>query len=97
LGILTATLLMFIAGCATLSGTSTEKIIDDETITANIKAKISAEPELRGLKVTVGTKAGEVVLSGTVPDRDTEVRLIKLALGVKGVKSVKDNLAVRKK
>ena len=85
------------SGCATFEGQKVEQPVDDLTITKSTKAKIAADPELARLNIRVASRKGEVTLSGTVPGREIETRLIKLALSVHGVKSVKDNLTILKK
>ena len=85
-----------VSGCATSGGSKVEQPVDDLTITKTIKNKIAAYPELNGLNIKVASRQGEVTLSGTVPNREIETRLIKLALSVQGVKSVKDDITIKK-
>jgi hypothetical protein len=55
------------------------------------------DPGLSYLKIDVGSKAGDVLLSGYVPNVEAESRLIQIARGVKGVKSVKSALKIQSK
>ena len=89
-------LITLVAGCATSGGPKVERPVDDLTITKAIKSKISVYPELNRLNIKVESRQGEVSLSGTVPSREIETRLIKLALSVQGVKSVKDDITIKK-
>jgi len=91
-----ACLLMLTWGCVHSGAGTFSEPMDDHSITARIKEKIAADPQLSRLKVRVLTSGREVVLSGVVPSRKLEVRLIKLALRTKGVISVKDEISVRK-
>lgn len=84
-------------GCATFESTGIEKPVDDLAIMKAIRAKIAADPELARLHIRVTSRQGEVALSGTAPSREIETRLIKLALSVQGVRSVKDDLTILKK
>lgn len=86
-----------VAGCATFEDPKVEQPVDDLTITKSTRAKIAADPELARLTIRVTSRQGEVTLSGTVPGREIETRLIKLTLSVPGVKSVKDDLTIKKK
>ena len=84
-------------GCNTLTAPKVEQPVDDPTIINTIKAKIADDPQLRQLNIKVTARKGEVTLSGSVPRRDDQVRVIKLALSVQGVRSVQDNITVKKK
>lgn len=84
------------AGCAMSGGPKVEQPIDDLTITKSIESKMAVDPELNGLKIKVVSRQGEVTLSGTAPNREIKTRLIKLALSVQGVKSVKDAITIKK-
>lgn len=95
--LINACVLLALSGCAGVGEKATEKPVGDSAITAAIREKIAADPELTNLKITVVTVQREVVLSGIVPSRELQIRVIKLALGIEGVKSVKDNITVRKK
>jgi osmotically-inducible protein OsmY len=96
--IIMAMLLAFgqLAGCRTMTGRSAGEIIDDSTIVTEINAKIIKDSELKFFKIDVDSSRGNVVLKGTVKSKEAEERLIKIAREVKGVKSVKSNLEVKK-
>lgn len=85
------------SGCATFEVPNVAHPVDDLAITKSTRAKIAADPELSRLTIRVTSRIGEVTLSGTVPSREIETRLIKLALSVHGVTSVKDDLTIKKK
>lgn len=87
-------LLAFIFSCATVTGRTAGEIVDDSSITTAINIKIIEAPELKYLKINVDTFRGNVTLTGTVPNRRAEQRLIELSKVVKGVKSVKSNLII---
>lgn len=84
------------AGCSTSNNRKVEQPVDDFAIQKSIGAKIATDPELIKLNIRVASRQGEVTLSGTVPVREIKTRLIKLALSVHGVKSVKDDLTMKK-
>jgi osmotically-inducible protein OsmY len=85
------------SGCASTTGRTAGEIVDDSVITTTINAKIVEDPQLSYLKINVDSTEGNVVLTGFVPNREAEERLIKLAQGVKGVKSVKSELKIQEK
>ena len=69
---------------------------DDAAIAAHIRTLIAQDPELKGSEIRVLVLEGKVNLSGTVPDAGAKLRLLDAARAVDGVKSVADNLEVRK-
>jgi osmotically-inducible protein OsmY len=88
---------VMLSGCASVTGRTAGQIVDDSVITTTINAKIVEDPQLSYLKINVNSTEGHVVLTGFVPNREAEERLIKLAQGVKGVKSVKSELKIEEK
>ncbi|HVN97325.1 MAG TPA: BON domain-containing protein [Syntrophorhabdaceae bacterium] len=90
-------LLILISACASTTGRTAGEIVDDTTIANTIRAKIVEDKELSILKVSTDVFNGNVTLTGAVPSRDAEDRLIALARGVKGVKSVTSNLTIQNK
>jgi osmotically-inducible protein OsmY len=70
--------------------------VDDSTITAKVKAEIFNEPTLKTLQIKVKTHKGIVQLSGFVDSEESVKKAGEIATGVAGVKSVKNNLIVRK-
>jgi len=68
--------------------------VSDAAITSAVKAKFLADTTVRGLKIDVDTKAGVVVLNGTVSSRAEADRAVMLARETEGVDHVVDNLKV---
>lgn len=69
--------------------------VDDSTITAKVKSALLAKKGVSSADISVETYHGVVQLSGFVDTAD-QVRLAgKTALGVGGVKEVKNNLNVK--
>jgi osmotically-inducible protein OsmY len=86
-----------IAGCAgSRTQESTGEYFDDSTITAKVKAAILGDPALKVLQINVETFKGVVQLSGFVNSPQVVSRVVEVARGVSGVKSVKNNLLVKK-
>lgn len=88
--------LLSLGGCAG-DGTakSTGDYIDDSAITAKVKSQMLADETVSGLKVNVETFKGTVQLSGFVDSEAEARRAVEIAQGVKGVKSVRNDLVVR--
>jgi osmotically-inducible protein OsmY len=68
---------------------------DDSVITAKVKAAVLDEPSLKSAEINVETYKGIVQLSGFVRSRADINRAAELANGVKGVKSVKNDMILK--
>jgi len=85
-----------VVGCAsTTSKEGTGEYIDDTVITTKVKAAIFNESSLKSTEINVETFKGIVQLSGFVKSTADERKATELARGIKGVKSVKDDLRVK--
>jgi osmotically-inducible protein OsmY len=83
-------------GCAsTPTRESSGEYVDDSLITTKVKAAILDDPSLKVLQINVETFKGEVQLSGFVDSSQSVKKAGEVARGVKGVKSVKNNLIVK--
>ncbi len=89
-------LFLLLAGCASVTGRTAGEILDDSTITSAINVEIIKSPDLKYLKINVDSFRGHVTLTGVVPSKNAEQKLIEISKGVRGVKSVKSNLMVEK-
>jgi hyperosmotically inducible protein len=83
--------LLAVMGCQTLRGGGKP---DDKAIRMTISTKIATDPQLGFMGIEVKSYEGDVILSGTVPDKETRDRLIEMAESVRGVKSVTSNLKI---
>ena len=70
--------------------------IDDATITAAVKAKLVADKPANLTRVDVDTNNATVYLNGVVESAEQKARAEQLAWQAKGVKSVVNNLQVKK-
>ena len=68
--------------------------IDDATLTAKVKAKLAADPEVTAYAIDVDTMEGTVTLSGRVETAAESAEAEKLARDTEGVKAVVNRLAV---
>lgn len=67
----------------------------DDTLTQNVRAKISADAALATEVINVNTLSGVVTLSGTVKSEAEKSRAEQLARSVEGVKQVTNSLTAR--
>ena len=94
--LLTAFVLTASIGCAsTKSHEGTGEYVDDSAITTKVKAAILGEPGLKSAEINVETFKGVVQLSGFVRSQADASKAVEVARGVKGVKSVKNNMRIK--
>ncbi len=75
---------------------SAGKYIDDTVITTKVKALLAKDELLKSFKISVKTTKGVVQLSGSVDSQEALDKAAEIARNVEGVKSVKNNLVVKK-
>jgi osmotically-inducible protein OsmY len=93
---LLAVLLASFLGCASSSKQEgTGEYIDDTVITTKVKAAVFNEPSLKSAEINVETFKGVVQLSGFVNSQADINKAVEVARGVKGVKSVKNDMRVK--
>lgn len=83
-----------VSGQGDAAGDAAALALDDTEITARVKAAILAEPGLRSLQISVETHGGIVTLTGSVDSPATFDKVAAMALAVKGVKDVRNELVV---
>ena len=69
--------------------------VDDAIITAKVKAAVLEEPALKSAEINVETFKGIVQLTGFVSSRADINKAAEIAKGVKGVKSVKNDMILK--
>ena len=69
--------------------------VDDAVITTKVKAAVLQEPSLKSAEINVETSKGTVQLSGFVRSSADINKAIEVAKGVKGVKSVKNDMILK--
>ncbi len=80
-------------GCATNRPAGAQ--IDDAEITASVKTRLLADPEVGGLNIDVDTLKGVVTLSGMVKTAAEKAEAGELAAGTEHVRSVRNNLQIQ--
>jgi osmotically-inducible protein OsmY len=71
--------------------------VDDAIITTKVKAAVLEEPSLKSAEINVETLKGTVQLTGFVNSRADIDKAVQVAKGVKGVKSVKNDMILKGK
>ena len=93
-------ILMLIATLVACASTSKQEgageYVDDSVITTKVKSLLAADDFLKSFEISVETYKGIVQLSGFVDSQKAVDKAGEIASGVKGVKSVKNNLNVKK-
>ena len=83
-------------GCAsTATQESTGQYVDDTAITTKVKAAIFNDAALKSMEINVETFKGRVQLSGFVSSQASINEAVKVAQGVGGVTSVKNDMRVK--
>ena len=85
----------FVGCAATATKEGTGEYIDDSVITTKVKAAIINEPTLKATEINVETFKGSVQLSGFVAQPADAAKAADIARGIKGVKSVKNDVRVK--
>ncbi len=93
---MTAIVLLTASGCAVNRGQETVgAYIDDTGITALIKSRFIENKQVDAASIRVETLNGTVMLSGFAKNATERTTAESIARGVKGVKSVKNEITVR--
>jgi osmotically-inducible protein OsmY len=86
----------FSLGCAsTPKQEGTGEYVDDTVLTTKVKAAVFNEPTLKSAEINVETFKGVVQLSGFVRSQADASKAVEVARGVKGVKSVKNDMRIK--
>jgi hyperosmotically inducible periplasmic protein len=75
-------------------GPVAREVLDDATVTAKVKARLMADPDVAALHIDVDTVDGRVTLNGKVSSVDERAEAEKLANNTEGVKSVTNLIQV---
>jgi len=88
--------LLAVSGCAVSRGQeSVGAYVDDTGITTMVKSRFFEDKDVAGSSIGVETLNGTVMLSGFAKNSLERNKAEVIARGVKGVKSVKNEIAIR--
>ena len=94
--IVAAVALITASGCAVTRGQQTAgAYVDDSAITTTVKARMVDNTNVDAAAISVETLNGTVMLSGFAKNATEKTTAGTIASGVSGVKSVKNEIAVR--
>ena len=93
---LASIVLVTASGCAVTRGQeSVGAYVDDTAITTAVKARFVENKLVDAISINVETLNGTVMLSGFAKNATEKETAEKIAMAVKGVKSVKNEIAIR--
>lgn len=93
---LAALVLIAASGCAVQRGQETVgAYVDDAAITTSVKARFIDNKDVDAGAIKVETLNGTVMLSGFAKTQDERMKAQDIAMKVSGVKTVKNEIAVR--
>jgi hyperosmotically inducible protein len=94
--VVAAVALLTVSGCAVTRGQETVgAFVDDTAITTSVKARLLENKDVAGTSISVETLNGTVMLSGFAKNATEKSTAERLAREVKGVKAVKNEIAIR--
>ncbi|MCK9365097.1 MAG: BON domain-containing protein [Syntrophales bacterium] len=89
-------MIVTLAACAsTRTRESAGEYVDDSVITTKVKSLLSADDFLKSFQISVETYKGTVQLSGFVNSQKAIDQAVKITMGVKGVKALRNNMVVK--
>ena len=94
--VISAVVLLSATGCAVTRGQETVgAYVDDTAITTSVKARFVDNREVDASAISVETLNGTVMLSGFAKSANEKVTAETIARKVNGVRSVKNEIAIR--
>ncbi|WP_298829566.1 BON domain-containing protein [uncultured Piscinibacter sp.] len=94
--VLATLVLVAASGCAVTRGQETVgAYVDDASITTAVKARFVDDKDVAASSIRVETLNGSVMLSGFAKDATEKTQAESLAWKVNGVKSVRNEIAIR--
>ena len=87
--------MIMLVGCQSTTGKTAGQTIDDASITTAVQAKLSQDRLSNFSRIDVDTERGVVTLNGVVKSAEQKMRVVELARGVAGVRTVNNNLQIQ--
>jgi hyperosmotically inducible periplasmic protein len=95
--LIAAALALSLAGCTSMTGETAGQYVDDSTITASVKAKLVGDKTANLTRIDVDTTNRVVALTGIVESPEQKTRAEQLAMQVRGVQKIQNNLQIQKR
>ncbi|MDD3618206.1 MAG: BON domain-containing protein [Desulfobulbaceae bacterium] len=86
---------LLLVSCYTPAGRSAGEVVDDATITTQVKTALLANKVLEGISISVKTFSGEVTLTGAVDTREQIDKAEEIAFSVRGVEKVNNLITLK--
>jgi hyperosmotically inducible protein len=86
---------MAVSGNIFANNETTGQYISSAAITADVKAKLLADSDIKSMHINVKTMKKNVILSGYVKTEEQKKKAESIAAAAEGVESVKNNLHVK--
>jgi hypothetical protein len=91
-----AVMLVSVLACtSTPTSEGTSEYVTDSWITTKVKAALVDHPQVKATEINVETFKGAVQLSGFVSSEAAMYQAVRIARGIKGVTSVKNDMRVK--
>ncbi len=88
-------IVLVIVACRTPAGRTGGQVVDDTTITSEVKAKLLENSLTKGLAISVETFQGQVTLTGAVNTEQQKDQAAQIARSVRGVNKVNNLIQVK--
>ena len=83
-----------LGAAAEKAGDTAKRKIEDAAVTASVKARLIADPDVKAVSIDVDTVAGRVTLRGTAKSAAQRDAAERIARGAEGVVSVDNRIVV---
>jgi hyperosmotically inducible periplasmic protein len=95
IAVVVASCSVLLVSCYTPAGRSAGEVVDDATITTQVKTSLLANKVLEGISISVKTFSGEVTLTGAVDTPEQASKAEEIANSVRGVKKVNNLITLK--
>lgn len=92
LGVFALVATIGLAACSTTVGAKRQ--LKDSEVTAAVKTRLAADPDVAAIDIDVDTLEGTVTLNGRVKTDKERMEALEVARGTEGARKVVDNLKV---
>jgi hyperosmotically inducible protein len=92
LGIFALVATVVLTGC--MSTVGAKRQLKDSEVTAAVKTRLAADPDVAAINIDVDTLEGTVTLNGRVKTDKERLEALEVARGTNGARKVVDNLKV---
>lgn len=95
LSLVLASYALLLVSCYTPAGRSAGAVVDDASITTQIKTSLLADQVMNGIAVSISTFKGEVTLTGAVNSQEQIKKAGEIAASTRGVTKVENLIKLK--